>query len=229
MKDLDRFLHDLAAFSAPRVFNPWRDVDAVNDIGREAPVIRRDQLRRYLSERIGHAKLLLVAEAAGYQGCKFTGLAMTSERQLLAAGPLDDTHFAGVKSRTSRESVKPAGFNEPTATIVWGRMLEAGLAGQEWVNWNTFAWHPFEGRALSNRTPTRAELEAGAPVLERFLALFPGVPVVSVGEKARGKLCELGVEALAAVRHPAYGGATEFGEGIGRVLSGLRGRGAAKR
>lgn len=218
MKALDRFLDDLAAFQSPRVFNPWRDVDPVNDIGKEAPAIRRDQLRRYLAERVGHAKLLLVAEAAGYQGCKFTGLAMTSERQLLAAGPMDEVYFAGEKRRTSRASVKPAGFNEPTATVVWRTLLTAGLRGREWVNWNTFAWHPFDDCALTNRTPTRQELEAGAPALERFLALFPGVPVVTVGEKARGKLGELGVEALAAVRHPAYGGAAEFGRGIERLL-----------
>ncbi|MBK8322043.1 MAG: uracil-DNA glycosylase [Betaproteobacteria bacterium] len=218
MKALDRFLDDLAAFQSPRVFNPWRDVDPVNDIGKDAPAIRRDQLRRYLAERVGHAKLLLVAEAAGYQGCKFTGLAMTSERQLLAAGPMDEVYFAGEKRRTSRASVKPAGFNEPTATVVWRTLLTAGLRGREWVNWNTFAWHPFDDGALTNRTPTRQELEAGAPALERFLALFPGVPVVTVGEKARGKLGELGVEALAAVRHPAYGGAAEFGRGIERLL-----------
>ena len=222
MKTLDRFLDDLAAFSAPRVFNPWRDVDPVNDIGKDAPAIRRDQLRRYLAERVGHAKLLLVAEAAGYQGCKFTGLAMTSERQLLAAGPMDEVYFAGEKRRTSRASVKPAGFNEPTATIVWRTLLTAGLRGREWVNWNTFAWHPFDDGALTNRTPTRQELEAGAPALERFLALFPGVPVVTVGEKARGKLGELGVDALAAVRHPAYGGAAEFGRGIERLLEARR-------
>lgn len=222
MKSLDRFLDDLAAFSAPRVFNPWRGVDPVNDIGKESAAIRRDQLRRYLSERVGHAKLLLVAEAAGYQGCKFTGLAMTSERQLLAAGPMDDGYFAGEKRRTSRTTVKPAGFNEPTATVVWRTLLTAGLRGREWVNWNTFAWHPFDDGALTNRTPTRQELEAGAPALERFLALFPGVPVVTVGEKARGKLGELGVDALAAVRHPAYGGAAEFGRGIERLLEAQR-------
>ena len=219
MKAINRFLDDLAAFRAPGVFNPWRDTDPANDFGKEAPAIRRDQLRRYLADRVGHARLLLVAEAAGYQGCKFTGLAMTSERQLLAAGAIDDVYFAGGKRRTSRDSVKPAGFNEPTATVVWGRMLAAGLRGREWVNWNTFAWHPFADRALSNRTPTRRELEAGGPVLERFLALFPGVPVVTVGEKARGKLGELGVQAVAAVRHPAYGGAAEFGRGIGRLLA----------
>ena len=222
MKALDRFLDDLAAFQSPRVFNPWRDVDPVNDIGKEAPAIRRDQLRRYLAERVGHAKLLLVAEAAGYQGCKFTGLAMTSERQLLAAGPMDEVYFAGEKRRTSRASVKPAGFNEPTATVVWRTLLTAGLRGREWVNWNTFAWHPFDDGALTNRTPMRLELEAGSPVLQRFLALFPGVPVVTVGEKARGKLEELGVQALAAVRHPAYGGAAEFGRGIERLLEARR-------
>jgi hypothetical protein len=148
---------------------------------------------------------------------------MTSERQLLASGSLDDEFFTGEKRRTSRESVRAAGFTEPTATIVWGRMLEAGLAGREWVNWNTFAWHPRKDGPLSNRTPTPQEFEAGVPALGRFLSLFPGVAVVAVGEKARGKLDELGVRVVAAVRHPANGGATEFRKGIDRVLRSLRG------
>ena len=59
----------------------------------------------------------------------------------------------------------------------------AGLAGREWVNWNTFAWHPRKDGALTNRTSTPREFEAGMPALNRFLALYPGVPVVAVGEK----------------------------------------------
>ncbi len=196
-------------------------MDPENDIGRSAPAIRRDNLRRYLSERVGHARLLLVAEAAGYQGAKFSGIAMTSERQLLASGAIANDFFEGEKRRTSREIVRPAGFTEPTATIVWGRMLEAGLAGREWVNWNTFAWHPRKDGPLTNRTPTPQEFEAGVPALNGFLSLYPGVPVVAVGEKARGKLDELGVRVLAAARHPANGGATEFRMGIDRVLQGL--------
>ncbi len=216
---VDRFIAELQAFSRPRVFNPWADLDRTNDFGPEAPAIRRDQLRRYLSERIGRARLLLVAEAAGYQGAKFSGIAMTSERQLVGSpSSLESVYFDGAKQRTSRESVRPGGFTEPTATIVWGKMLEAGLAGREWVNWNTFAWHPRGATALSNRTPTPDELVAGRPVLESFLALYPKVPVVAVGEKARATLQELGVEVVAAVRHPANGGATKFREGIEKLL-----------
>ncbi len=216
---VDRFLSELQAFSAPRVFNPWADFDRANDFGPEAPAIRRDQLRRYLSERIGRARLLLVAEAAGYQGAKFSGIAMTSERQLVASPSLlDSVYFDGPKRRTSGESVRAGGFTEPTATIVWGKMLEAGLEGREWVNWNTFAWHPQGATALKNRTPTPEEFQAGLPALRQFLALFPEVPVVAVGEKARGILAELQVPVVAAVRHPANGGATGFREGISKLL-----------
>jgi hypothetical protein len=215
---INRFIAELGAFSQPRVFNPWADFDAEHDFGPEAPAIRRDQLRRYLAERIGRARLLLVAEAAGYQGCKFSGIAMTSERQLAASPPMGGEFFEGPTRRTSREAVRPDGFTEPTATIVWGKMLEAGLQGRDWVNWNTFAWHPSGETALSNRTPTHDELVAGLPVLRRFLVLFPRVPVVAVGEKARVTLEELGVPVVAAVRHPANGGATRFRDGIGKVL-----------
>jgi hypothetical protein len=215
---INRFVAELRAFASPRVFNPWADFDATNDFGTEAPAIRRDQLGRYLAERIGRARLLLVAEAAGYQGAKFSGIAMTSERQLAAAPLLGSDYFDGPKRRTSRESVRPGGFTEPTATIVWGKMREAGLQGRDWVNWNTFAWHPQGASALANRTPTEEELMAGLPALKTFLALFPRVPVVAVGEKARVTLEALGVPVVAAVRHPANGGATKFREGISRVL-----------
>jgi hypothetical protein len=216
---IDRFITTLAAFSRLHVFNPWADFDRANDFGPEAPAIRRDHLHRYLAERVGRARLLLIAEAAGYQGAKFSGIAMTSERQLAASPSAGSDFFEGAKRRTSRETVRPAGFTEPTATIVWGKMLEAGLEGREWVNWNTFAWHPQGATALANRTPTPQELAAGLPALRNFLSLFPKVPVVAVGDKARGALEELGVPVVAAVRHPANGGATKFREGISRVLA----------
>jgi hypothetical protein len=215
---VERFIAGLAAFSRPRVFNPWADFDRANDFGPEAPAIRREHLRRYLAERIGQTRLLLVAEAAGYQGAKFSGIAMTSERQLAASPETGSDFFEGPKRRTSRESVRPAGFTEPTATIVWGRMREAGLQGRDWVNWNTFAWHPQGATALRNRTPTPEEFQAGLPALRQFLALFPKVPVVAVGEKARAILAQLQVPVVAAVRHPANGGATGFREGISKLL-----------
>lgn len=215
---VERFIAQLAAFSRPRVFNPWADHDRVNDFGPQAPAIRRDHLRRYLAERLGRARVLLVAEAAGYQGAKFSGIAMTSERQLVASGEIGSDFFDGPRRRTSREAVRPAGFTEPTATIVWGKMREAGLAGRDWVNWNTFAWHPQGADALRNRTPTPEEFRAGLAALQAFLALFPKVPVVAVGEKARGVLAELAVPVVAAVRHPANGGATAFREGMEKFL-----------
>ena len=144
---------------------------------------------------------------------------MTSERQLTASPAAGSEFFEGAKRRTSRAPLRPAGFTEPTATIVWGKMLEAGLQGREWVNWNTFAWHPQGATPLSNRMLTLDELKAGVPVLEFFLALFPNMPVIAVGEKSRGILEELGVPVVAAVRHPANGGATKFRDGISRVLS----------
>ena len=67
-----------AATRKPASYPAWLVPIMPMTIGPEAPAIRREQLRRYLDERIGHARLLLVAEAAGYQGAKFSGIAMTS-------------------------------------------------------------------------------------------------------------------------------------------------------
>ena len=200
------------------VFNPWWQVDAANDIGPQAPAIRRQQLRSYLSERIGKAQLALIGEALGYRGGHFTGIAMTSERILLGGNsevPPDNVLSAIKPRRTSKLERAPRGFSEPTASIVWSTLLGHGMRGSEFVLWNVFPWHSFAPRLgmLSNRMPTHAELGASEPVLKVFLSLFTGARVVAVGRLAASQL-----PLAVCVRHPASGGSALFRRQIASLL-----------
>jgi len=68
--------------SKPDLFNPYRDRNPDFDrIG--AAEIRRRNLRHYLDDHAGGASLLLVAEAPGPWGCRFSGIPVTSEAQLV--------------------------------------------------------------------------------------------------------------------------------------------------
>ena len=65
--------------------------------------------------------------------------------------------FSGIKpERTSKPEVKRDGFTEPTATIVWERLIMSGLDTKEFIFWNSFPWHPYDPKKgiLSNRTPS---------------------------------------------------------------------------
>ena len=211
------------------LFNPWRDRDAENDDSDEAPAIRRDQLIHYLTARRGHARYLLIAEAAGYQGAHFTGIAMTSERILLGhlkdRGVLPRHVLPGLEPRRTSAagrcgaaSVRRMGFSEPTATMVWSAMAALGADPREFVLWNAVPWHPFrEGEGmLTNRSPTPRERDAARPHLERFLALFPGARRIAVGNVARDLLADHG--GASHVRHPANGGGGAFRRGMAHAL-----------
>lgn len=210
------FISLIKKFSSPNVFNPWRDSDLENDIGSKAPLIRSAQLSAYLGERIGKAKYCLMGEALGYQGGHFSGIAMTSERillgHLLSKGIKPEYPFSSITPRrTSKESVRPMGFTEPTATIVWSSLLKSGISPHDFVIWNTFAWHPYNKAKgmLSNRKPTDEELQAGIPALKAFMELFPEIKIIAVGKVAEKELGNLGIESI-SVRHPANGGAGKF-------------------
>jgi len=206
------------------VFNPWWQPDPINDIDKKGPAIRRKQLLQYLDERIGVATCLLVGEALGYQGGHFTGIPMTSERILLGGhakkGMLPQHVFSDLQPRrTSRPELKPGGFSEPTATIVWGHMIQSGLDTRSTILWNAFPWHPYkpESGFLSNRTPTDKELSAGTPVLTDLIRMTGVEVIVAVGEKSHRVLERLGVAAK-KVRHPANGGATKYREQLSVIL-----------
>ncbi|MFQ5632361.1 MAG: uracil-DNA glycosylase [bacterium] len=198
------------------VFNPWFDVDPVNDVGPKAPEIRRNHLRRFLEQRLSKARYLLIAEAVGYQGGHFSGIAMTSERILLghhAARGVQPEHLvAGITpQRTSKPEIIANGFSEPTATIVWQAIMQSGHNPFDYVLWNIFPWHPFrpEKGFLSNRTPAKQELLAGVPAVEKMLAFFGKAKIAAIGRKSAAVLEDLGIAAT-PMRHPAQGGANQF-------------------
>ena len=118
-KQLDKFLRLLKASPSGAVFSPWWQIDEENDIGPHSSAIRRKHLAAYFRERLGKARLAIVGEALGYRGGHFSGIPMTSERMLLRK---QQNIVAGIKPRrTSKPSVCPDGFSEPTATIVGAR------------------------------------------------------------------------------------------------------------
>ena len=217
-KQLDNFVRLLKASSSGAVFNPWWQIDEENDIGRIAPIIRRQQLRVYVQERLGRAKLVVIGEALGYRGGHFSGIPMTSERLLL--GKQADMIIRSIEPRrTSTPSVCPDGFSEPTATIVWGTLPKIGVLPDEFVLWNAFPWHSFDPRRglLSNRMPNKSEQLSGRPVLKAFLELFPCEQIVALGKIAAAQFEQLGVNAH-CVRHPASGGAKLFRQQIAKIV-----------
>lgn len=220
----EQFVAALTRYRSRTVFNPWNDVDPQNDRDKNGAAIRCRQLVAYLRERIGVADTLLCAEAIGYQGGHFSGIPMTSERLLLGGlehkGLSPDMVFGTLDpERTSAVDAKPAGFTEPTATIVWGFFAEHGIDPRRVVLWNAFPWHPYHQQKglLSNRTPTDAELAAGHQILLQLLDLGKFHQVVAVGGKSSLQLESLGIKA-AKVRHPANGGAGKFRAQMANLL-----------
>ncbi|MCF7803679.1 MAG: uracil-DNA glycosylase [Candidatus Marinimicrobia bacterium] len=221
---IDAFIESLHRHPEPAVFNPWYQTDPSNDIDGGGSIIRRRQLRQYFLEREDSVKYLLIAEALGYQGGHFSGMAMTSERILLGHKSSDGVQpeqvFRNLEpERTSKPSVKANGFSENTATTVWTTLAEFGIDTYEIVLWNTFPWHPFEPDSgmLTNRTPTRDELEYAQPYLEDFLALFPECTIVALGNHSSDNLTSLGIEHT-KLRHPSFGGAPKFRAGLEQIV-----------
>lgn len=207
--------------------NPYAGHVAGLDLGADPAAVRARQLAAYLDMRLSSARLLLIAEAPGYQGARFTGIAMTCERLLLGHDPR--VAPAGILGpRRARRTSDPAhttvrstqlgGYAEPTSSVVWQSLAARPGAGAAVVLWNVFPFHPHRaGEPLSNRLPTRRELAEHAGHLPAFLALFPGARIVAVGRTAERHLARLGHRAT-AIRHPSRGGAGAFRTGLALAL-----------
>jgi uracil-DNA glycosylase len=198
---IDALLTDLSKATIGTTFNQFREVGP--DDVPDAAALRLANLRQYLKER-DQADVVAVGEAAGYQGMRWSGIAFTSEFDLLRWG---DPY--------RRSSRRPRPWKEPSGTIVHGVLDEMG-AERRVILWNTVPTHPFlPGQPLSNRRPTRPEVAAGLPFADRLIDIIRPRLVVGVGRIAADTLGSRAVY----VRHPAQSGATAFRTGMRPLLA----------
>lgn len=194
--------------STASLFNQYADADPTLD-RRGAVAIRRSNLRAYLASFAAPPTLLVVGEAVGYRGGRFTGIPLTSERLLL-----DHQAFPYGARPTSRGEP----YAEPTASILWGVL--APYRAQV-IAWNAVPLHPHAlGDPLTNRTPTVAERRRYLPLLQAVYSRVGVQHAVALGNQAAAALTELGIQHT-RVRHPANGGATAFRRQMAEVLHDL--------
>ena len=204
------FIEQLLHHHGEGFFNPYTTYCA-HDHLEDAPARRLARLIRHLSI---NPKLILIGEALGYQGGRYSGLAFTSEKLLLdGAIPRQDVE-------NKRLTKQPRPFSEPSSNTVWSELYN--LRCEESVLlWNAFPYHPFDQKhVLTNRRPTTREIcDIGAPILLRLLDLHPGVPIAAIGRQSERVLAHLEIEPVKTLRHPAYGGKSEFVAGLSSLVS----------
>jgi uracil-DNA glycosylase len=150
----------------------------------------------------------------GYRGGRRTGIALTDEFHL---DFLKETFgiYGIVKATTDDERTK-----ERTATEVWKLLNEIG---KPVLLWNAFPFHPFEhDDPFSNRRHTAREFEACRHILMMLLEWLKPTTVVALGADAEAALRAIGYKCH-RVRHPSYGGQTDFAREVS-LIYGLRAR-----
>lgn len=192
--------------STEDLYNLYSTLDPDLDLP-DALDIRRSNLRAYVENRPIIPEVLLLTEAPGPWGCRFSGVPITSEYQLLdPAFPLD-----GFQSSNA-----PTPHKEYSASIYW-RILKPFY----WkiFTWNTVPLHPHHaGRAMSIRTPRMSEIKCFLPLVEGIIKILSPRAIIAVGRKAQKALLILDIDAV-YVRHPSQGGATLFEHGVRSVLT----------
>lgn len=203
-QNAEEFVELVAALRFDDAFNPYSDL--CSDFDRpDAARIRRHNLSMVLDAAIDRGvDSIWVARDLGYRGGRRTGLALTDEVHLGAHADLLGT------PPLARSTNGPA-MAERTATVIWQMLI---AIRQPVFLWNVFPLHPHEaGDPMSNRCHTRGERLACRHIMVGLIHLLSPSRVLAIGRDAQLALEDLGVTAE-KVRHPSYGGQSEFIAGV---------------
>lgn len=192
-----------------------KEVVSNNSYNQYTNPIIENNLKIYLTEMEKiRPNILCVGEAAGYNGCRLTGIPFTSEYLMMK----NNNYIFGVSKgyKTIHNNVKLQ--KEISATIVW----EVLGANQLYpLLWNAFPFHPFKnGNNKSNRMPNFSELEIGKSFIEELLNEFECISyIVAIGKKAEKSLINMNLSInINAVRHPSNGGKNDFASGMQNII-----------
>ena len=195
--------------STPTVFNQYRDCNEQVDL-QTAPSTRLQNLKKYMEQALKTASVLVVGEAAGPWGCRFSGVPFMGERQLL------DSTFPYKGERSSRsKTARPTRVDPPyistSAEIFWRLMLQFHT---QILVWDAFPLHTHKCHDIfSVRNPTTTEVAGFRGALHLIKAYMKPVQIVAIGRKADKILSTIG-ELHQYVRHPSRGGNAKFTAGM---------------
>lgn len=195
------FVSSVATLQFENCFNPYTDKCEVHD-QRDAPRIRASVLSALIESASRESvDAIWIGRDLGYRGGRRTGLALT-----------DDVHIVKHSERWGISAKQPttgAIVAERTAAVIW-RMLDQIDA--KIFLWNVFPLHPHEsGEPFTNRQHNARERKAGEEVLQALVALLNPSRIVAIGNDAAAAADRvLSATPVVRVRHPSYGGQTQF-------------------
>jgi Uracil DNA glycosylase superfamily len=198
------FIKGLKDLRFDATFNPYAEVCSLHDLPN-APHIRRSNLELVLNAAIANGvDSMWVARDLGFRGGRRTGLALTDEIHLADHAKLFNIPLLS-------RSTKGSAVAERTATVIWNALR---IIDRPIFLWNVFPLHPHEfGNPMTNRRHNRQERKNCSPLLLLLIQILQPKKIIAIGKDAYSALNDLSIKAL-PVRHPSYGGQSDFYKGI---------------
>lgn len=198
---LHPFVSDVAALRFENCFNPYVDRCVVHDT-YDAQRRRASALSILVESAVqGPIDAIWVGRDLGYRGGRRTGLALTDDVHV-------DEHAKRWNCSVERATVGAAVF-ERTAAVIWSMLnrIDARI-----FLWNVFPLHPHEPTdPFTNRQHNARERAAGEELLQALVDLLKPSHIVAIGNDAAAAAHRIsGRSSVVPVRHPSYGGQSQF-------------------
>lgn len=195
------FVQAVCDLQFENTFNPYTDRCSVYD-RLDAPRTRAAVLSAMI-EKAAETPVdaIWIGRDLGYRGGRRTGLALTDDVNANA-------HMSRWGVITERPTTGTA-VSERTAAVIW--TVLAQLDARIFL-WNVFPLHPHEpDEPFSNRMHNSRERRAGEEILRLLIALLRPKRVFAIGNDAAQAIARIEEEVpVVPVRHPSYGGQTQF-------------------
>lgn len=198
---LHPFVSAVASLRFENCFNPYADRCQIHD-HEDAPR-RRAMTLSAMVEVAEHNAVdaIWIGRDLGYRGGRRTGLALT-----------DDVHIARHAERWNFVAERPtigSAVAERTAAVIWQVLdqIEANI-----FLWNVFPLHPHESNSpFTNRQHNSRERRAGEELLSELITLIRPARIIAIGNDAAAAAGRITDSIpVVGVRHPSYGGQTQF-------------------
>ncbi|BBB65518.1 uracil-DNA glycosylase [Undibacterium sp. YM2] len=207
---LHPFVDAVAALQFENCFNPYSDRCEIHDQS-DAPSRRAIALSTMLKEAQSQpVDAIWIGRDLGYRGGRRTGLALT-----------DDVHIAQHAKRwnlVAERSTVGSAIAERTAAVIWSKLdqIDARI-----FLWNVFPLHPHEvDSPFTNRQHNARERSAGEMLLLELIELLKPSRIVAIGNDAANAANRITEKIpVICVRHPSYGGQTQFLKQIDEIYN----------